>query len=766
MHSNERILRRHPLALACAALTLGLAGPVFAQQAPAAPTATALDAITVTAERREQNLQDVPVSVGVVQGEQMRTYTAGGDDTLLALSGRVPGFYAETTTGRIFPRFYIRGLGNIDFYLGASQPVSIIQDDVVLEHVVLKSNPVYDVDQIEVLRGPQGTLFGRNTTAGIVKFDSIKPSQDANGRVSASYGTNNSVAVDAGLGGPINDVAAFRVSALYQHRDDYVDNTFAGTSADGTATPRRDAMGGFDDRNVRAQLLLTPSEQFSLLASAHARDYDGTSTLFLRGGLVKGSNDPIAARDRVSYDEAGNNPQAYRTYGGSVKASYDFGAVELTSITAYETTSGYSRGDTDGGAGAEFPVNGVPNGFGQSMGQVRDLDQWTQEVRLASVGEERLSWQVGAFYFDGRDTTDFYQRAWFLEGAARNPNNWVRLRNTNTSFAGFGQLSYAATDRLTLTAGLRQTRDDKRTRLLKTADTAAGAVTYRGRTDVEMSDTTPSWDLSAMYQLSGDVSVYAKVARGFRGPTIQGRSAVFNADFTTADSETILSWEAGIKSTLWDNRLRLNATAFTYEVNDIQLNGNDSNGNGVLFNADKARAYGLEADMELRPVPNLTLSAGLSLLHSEVQDDRVYAQVCALNGAVVCTVNDPTLKIGANTFAQIDGNPLPNAPKYGINLAARYDFPLSDAGTMFVSTDWNKQGYTSFVLYDTAEFNSKGDFEGGLKVGYSGNYGAYEVALFARNITNEKNLKGVIENYMAAVYNEPRTVGVSLNVNW
>jgi len=622
------------------------------------------------------------------------------------------------------------------------------------------------VDQIEVLRGPQGTLFGRNTTAGIVKFDSIKPSQDASGRVSASYGTNNSVAVDAGLGGPINDVAAFRVSALYQHRDDYVDNTFAGTSADGTATPRRDAMGGFDDRNVRAQLLLTPSEQFSLLASAHARDYDGTSTLFLRGGLVKGSNDPIAARDRVSYDEAGNNPQAYRTYGGSVKASYDFGAVELTSITAYETTSGYSRGDTDGGAGAEFPVNGVPNGFGQSMGQVRDLDQWTQEVRLASVGEERLSWQVGAFYFDGRDTTDFYQRAWFLQGAARNPNNWVRLRNTNTSFAGFGQLSYAATDRLTLTAGLRQTRDDKRTRLLKTADTAAGAVTYRGRTDVEMSDTTPSWDLSAMYQLSGDVSVYAKVARGFRGPTIQGRSAVFNADFTTADSETILSWEAGIKSTLWDNRLRLNATAFTYEVNDIQLNGNDSNGNGVLFNADKARAYGLEADMELRPVPNLTLSAGLSLLHSEVQDDRVYAQVCALNGAVVCTVNDPTLKIGANTFAQIDGNPLPNAPKYGINLAARYDFPLSDAGTMFVSTDWNKQGYTSFVLYDTAEFNSKGDFEGGLKVGYSGNYGAYEVALFARNITNEKNLKGVIENYMAAVYNEPRTVGVSLNVNW
>jgi iron complex outermembrane recepter protein len=750
----------HALALACASLIA--TGTALAQEA----TPTALDAITVTADHRERNLQEVPVSVGVVQGEAFRDFTAGGDDTLLALSGKVPSFYAETTTGRIFPRFYIRGLGNIDFYLGASQPVSIIQDDVVLEHVVLKSNPVYDVDQIEVLRGPQGTLFGRNTTAGIVKFDSIKPSQDANGRLQASYGTHGSVSVDGGIGGAISDIASFRVSALYQHRDDYVDNTYTGPSADGTVSPKKNAMGGFDDRNVRAQLLLQPSDAFSLLASAHARDYEGTSTLFLRNAITRGTNRTDAPRDRVAYDEADNNPQAYKIYGGSVKAIYDFGNVSLTSITAYETTSGYSRGDTDGGAAADFPVNGVPNGYGQSMGQIRDLDQWTQEVRLANADSNRLKWQVGAYYFDGRDTTDFYQRAWFLQGSARNPNNWVRLRNTNTSWAGFGQVSYDVTDRFTLTAGLRQTRDEKRTRLLKTADTAAGVVTYRGRTDVAMADTTPSWDLSAMYAFNPQVSVYAKVARGFRGPTIQGRSAVFNADFTTAESETILSWEAGVKSSLWDNRLRLNAAAFTYTVNDIQLNGNDSNGNGVLFNADKAKAYGLEADMELRPIPNLSLSAGVSLLHSEIQDDRVYAQVCALNGAVVCDVYDPTIKVGANTFAQINGNPLPNAPKYNLNLAARYDVPVNDSDVFFVSTDWNKQGYTSFVLYDSAEFNSKGSFEGGLKLGYSGNYGAWEVALFARNITNEKNLKGVIENYMAAVYNEPRTVGVSLNLNW
>ncbi|WP_282270332.1 TonB-dependent receptor [Stenotrophomonas sp. PS02298] len=762
--------RRSLLAQACALLILPLAAQTALAQdaapAEARSAATALDTITVTAERREQNLQDVPVSVGVVQGEALRSYAEGADDTLLALSGRVPSFYAETTTGRIFPRFYIRGLGNIDFYLGASQPVSIIQDDVVLEHVVLKSNPVYDVDQVEVLRGPQGSLFGRNTTAGIVKFDTAKPSQDPSGRVNVSYGSYNTVAIDGGMGGAINDVLSYRVSTLYQHRDDWVDNTYRGPSADGTVTPKNDTMGGYDDRNLRLQLLYKPNEQFSLLGSVHTRDYEGTSTLFLRNALVKGSNRVDVPRDKVAFDEADNNPQAYKTHGGSLKATYDFGNTTLTSISAYETTSGYSRGDTDGGAAANYPVNGLPNGYGQSMGQVQDLDQFTQELRLASNATDPLSWQVGAFYFDGRDTTDFYQRAWFLNAPARNPNNWVRLRNINTSWAGFGQVSWKATDALTLTAGVRATKDEKSTRLLKTADTAAGLVTYKGRHNVEMSDTQPSWDLSAMYEVSPELSLYARVARGFRGPTIQGRSAVFNADFTTADSETILSWEAGIKSSLFDNRLRLNVSGFTYTVNDIQLNGNDSNGNGVLFNADKARAYGLEADMDWRPIPNLSLTAGLSLLHSEIQDKRVYAQVCALNGVVVCTVNDPTIKIGSNVYAQIDGNPLPNAPKYNLNLAARYDIPVGDDGAVFFATDWNKQGETQFVLYDSKEFYSKGNFEGGLRVGYTGGYGAWEVAAFARNITNEKNLKGVIENYMAAVYNDPRIIGVSFNYNW
>ncbi|KQO09507.1 TonB-dependent receptor [Sphingomonas sp. Leaf242] len=735
--------------------------PVQEQAAPA----DGLGDIVVTAERRSENLQKVPLSVGVASGDALRAYTAGGDDTLLALSGRVPGLYVESTTGRIFPRFYIRGLGNIDFYLGASQPVTIIQDDVILEHVVLKSNPVFDVRQVEVLRGPQGSLFGRNTTAGIIKFDTNKPTNDFDSRASASVGSYNSVSLDAGVGGPlIKDLLAIRLSTLIQHRENYVDNRFAGVSADNTATPRKDAMGGFDDRNVRVQLALTPGERFTLDLSGHARWYDGTSTLFHRGALKKGSNDVSAEpRNVVSYDEGNDNPQSYNTYGGSARGTYDFGPAALTSITAYETTSGFSRGDTDGGAGANFPVGGIANGFGQSQGQIRDLDQWSQEVRLAGTPGGRFNWQVGGLYFDTRDITDFYQRGFFLTTAARNPNNWVRLHDVNTSWAGFGQVSYELVDKLTLTVGGRVTEDKKRTQLLKTADQADGSVTYRGRRDVTLKATKPSWDASLLYQASPDVSLYTRVAEGFRGPTIQGRSAVFNSDFTTAKSETILSWEGGVKSRLLNNTLSLNATVFAYRVKDIQLNGNDVNGNGVLFNADKADAYGMEAEANWKPVPNLTLGAGLSLLHSKIRDKNVYAQVCILNGVVVCTVEDPTIKVGANTFAQINGNPLPNAPEYNVDLNARYDQPLGNGGRAFIAGDFNIQGYTQFVLYKTKEFTANGNFEGGLKIGYAAPDDAYELAVFARNITGEKNLKGVIENYMAAVFNEPRIIGVSLS---
>lgn len=722
--------------------------------------------IVVTAQRRSERLQDVPISVTAVRGDALRDLQSGGED-ILALSGRVPGLYAETTTGRIFPRFYIRGLGNIDFYLGASQPVSIVQDDVVMEHVVLKSNPLFDVSQVEVLRGPQGSLFGRNTTAGIIKFDTIRPSSRTEGRVDASYGSFNTVTLDAGVGGPLaGDALTFRLSGFLQHRDDWVDNVYVGPSADGTVSPARNVMGGYNDKAARLQLQLRAGDALTFLLSGHIRDFSGTSTLFRRAALGLGSNEllPSVKRDEVAYDEARNNPQAYKMKGASLRSTLDLGTVNFTSITAYEHASGFSRGDTDGGAAANFPFNNAPNGFGQSQGNLRDLDQFSQELRLADDSGP-LKWQVGGIYFDSRDFTEFYQRAFFT---GTNPNNFVRLRNVNTAWGLFGQVSYDVTPALTIIAGARQSADRKRTRLLKPSLTAAGADVYTGRRDVRLKDTQPSWDVSALYRVNPDFSLYTRVARGFRGPTIQGRSAVFNADFTTADSETNLSGEGGFKSNLLGRTLTLNGSVFAYRVRDIQLNGNDSNGNGVLFNADKALGYGAELEANWRATPNFRVGAGLSLLRTRIRDKRVFAQTCSLNGVRTCTVLDPFFTRGSGTgttyFAQIDGNPLPQAPKYNLDFNARYDVPMN-GGKAFIATDWNMQGETSFVLYRSVEFTVKNNFEGGLKIGYESDAG-YDVALFARNITNEKNLKGVIENFRAAVLNEPRVFGVSVGARF
>ncbi|MCH8073608.1 MAG: TonB-dependent receptor, partial [Proteobacteria bacterium] len=159
----------------------------FASGNALAQSNTILEEIVVTAQRREERLEDVPISISTMSGERLASIFEGGDD-VRALAGRIPGLNAESSNGRVAPRFYIRGLGNTDFDLNASQPVSIVMDEVVMENVILKSFPLFDLERVEVLRGPQGTLFGRNTPAGIIKFDSVKPSEEFSGYARLTVG--------------------------------------------------------------------------------------------------------------------------------------------------------------------------------------------------------------------------------------------------------------------------------------------------------------------------------------------------------------------------------------------------------------------------------------------------------------------------------------------------------------------------------------------------------------------------------------------------
>ncbi len=725
-----------------------LVSPAFLA-APAIAQST-LDEIIVTAQKRAENQQDVPVSVATLSGDEFQSFQAGGED-ILSIAARVPGVYAESSNGRLAPRFYIRGLGNVDFDLAASQPVSIIIDDVVQENVLLKSSPIFDVEQVEVLRGPQGTLFGRNTPAGIIKFDSRKPEQEfsANGRF--SYGSHSTVHAEGGIGGGvIEDKVAVRLSGLYRGRNDYVDNAVLNTAGDD--------LGEFREFAGRAQILFTPSPELDILLNAHTRDISGTSALFRANIIRQGQGGLVSDfdRDTVFFDGGANNRQNADTSGYSAKVNYDFGEMTFTSITGYEKGSSDSVGDIDGGSGAVFLPGGSFPGFipfpAETQDALEDLKQFTQEFRLASNGNGPLNWQAGFYYFD----TSFDIRT---VGPAFPPETVVS--HANESWAIFGQASYDVSDQLTLTGGLRYTEDERDLE----SPQPPPFVTVN---PTSVSDDEISYDLSALYKLNDQVNLYARFARGYRGPTIQGRDIAFSAfsgavdPQSVATSETIHSLEAGFKSELMDNRLRFNAAAFYYEIDDQQFSiiGGAMNSNQVI-NADKGRGLGFEADIDWLISDNFFVQAGFGYADTEIQDSALATATC---GSGLCTPTDPQNALGQ---ALIDGNPFPNAPKYTANVFAEYTVPSGNGGEFFVNTDWAIQGRTNIFLYEAEEFTTSGNFEGGAAAGYRFADGKYSVSVFARNITDEENIKGAIDfNNLTGFVNEPRTYGVALSADF
>ena len=331
------ILHRHaPLH---AAIVIALCAPAAWAQAPASDEPATLETVTVTAQRREEDVKEVPIAITTVAEEKLDIIGSGGEDVRF-LSGRLPSLVIESSFGRTFPRFYIRGFGNTDFDLNASQPVSVVYDEIVQENPIIKGFPVFDLDRVELLRGPQGTLFGRNTPAGVVKFDSRRPSQVTDGYAQVSYGRFGSLNFEGAIGGGLSESVSMRVSALYQSRDDYVENTFDGPE---------DELEGYDDFAARAQLLWE-GESSSALFNLHGRNLDGSARVFRANIIRPGSNDLVAGFDRYEVSQDGINEQQVDNLGASARLSFDLGAVTLYSITGWESADSYSRGDIDGGS--------------------------------------------------------------------------------------------------------------------------------------------------------------------------------------------------------------------------------------------------------------------------------------------------------------------------------------------------------------------------------------------------------------------------------
>ena len=766
----------HHIIAAAALLTLNAGAS--AQQA-AGSEAGQLQTISVTAERRVENAQQVPSSISVLPAELLDVLNTSGQDVRM-LSGRVPSLNIESSFGRAFPRFYIRGYGNTDFRLNASQPVSLVYDDIVQENPILKGFPAFDLARVEVLRGPQGTLFGRNTPAGVVKFESVRPVLGkTEGYASLSVGTFTTVNAEGAYNVATGPGSALRISLMSQTRNDWVKNTFA-------AGPTQD-LEGYRDSALRLQWLLEQGKDFSALVNVHARDYSGSARLFRANILQTGSNDLVAGFNPKKISIDGKNEATLTNTGANLRLRWALGGgLSLNSVTGYETVKTFSRGDIDGGFGSDSAFPGpIPTGPGaipfasESADGLPKHSQWTQEFRLESDTKGPLNWQVGVFFFK----EDFTVESFSYDSLAANAQDgYQRVRQKNDASAVFGALNYDASPQFKLRAGMRYTVDKKtfdveaynssgfapcvgptlgflpppiRCTLadLLAAEGAGGSLSASPK------DKKTTWDLSGNYALDKDTNLYARAATGFRASSVQGASA-FNVK-SIGKPETNTSVEAGVKADLMNRRARLNFGVFSYSVKDLQLTAVGGAGNGnILLNAKKATGQGFEMDMQAYLTDNLLASIGIGYNDTKIKDPNLNVAVCAQ-----CTVTDPQPG-GPGTPAFIDGNPLPQAPKTTANFTLRYSQPAPN-GEWYVLTDWVYRSKINFFLYESKEFTGKALTEGGIRVGYTWGKGKYEAAAFGRNITNQIRAVGGIDfNNNTGFINEPRTWGVQFKASF
>ncbi|MET0981789.1 MAG: TonB-dependent receptor [Telluria sp.] len=714
-----------------------------------------LDVVIVTAQRRAENIKDVPMAITTLSGDKLASFTAGGQD-IRFLAGRSPSLNVESDYGRSFPRFYIRGQGNTDFDLNASQPVGLVVDDIVQESPMLKGFPVFDVEQVEVLRGPQGTLFGRNSPAGVIKFDSVRPVFKTEGYVSAGFGNYGALTAEGAYNLPISDTVAARVSLQTQNRDDRVHNP--------RPTGTRD-FEGYSDNAARVQVLVQPNKQFSALFNLHARDLDNNATLFRANIIKQGTNELVDGFDYDSYPTDGINKQTLRTKGANMRLRWNLDHVTLHSITGYETADFFSRADVDGGYGAVYAQPMGP-GFIPFVVETADVlpkhRQLTQEFRAESNVPGPLQWIGGLFYFDEDIRIDSISFDSLAPGNPQNPFYATQDQSTK-SWAAFGSLNYTVSDKLKLRAGLRYTSDKKDFSARRMEATTAGPFVIDNDSD------NVSWDLSGTYAIDKNTNLFARIATGYRAPSMQGRLNGLADRPSFAGAEKALSYEAGIKQDLFDRRARVSASVFQYRVKDKQLTA----GSGVinmnqLINADKVTGQGVELDFQAVLTDSLRMTLGGSYNDTEIKDASLFVQQCGnfanTGGLAGCTVTDP-----AGPFAgtvRIDGNPMPRAPKWQGNFTLRYSIPLGN-GDFFAYTDWAYRTTYNMFLYEAKEYKAKSLLEGGLRLGYKWGDGKYEVAAFARNITDKVQVVGAIDfNNLTGILNEPRTLGAQVKVNF
>jgi iron complex outermembrane receptor protein len=708
-----------------------------------------LEEIIITAQKREQTMADVPIAVSAITGDSINEYLGGAQD-VRALAARVPGLNIETSNGRTQPRYYLRGMGNIDFDVNANQPVAMIFDDVSLENNTVRSQPMFDIERIEVLKGPQGSLFGRNTNAGVIKIDSVKPSETRNAYVSLSYGSRGTVIAEGASNFSFSDTFMVRASLKYQDRGKWIDNIYNGPGDD---------FGAFEEFGWRLQFLWEPSDSFSAYLKLHGFDQEGSDpNVFYANAIEVGTSGVRPGFDpKIANHDSDVATMDTDLYGGVLNLKWNFdNDMTFTSITGYDTVENFQSADVDGGEltfdVADIGKLGKQNWFSAATGDgLLDHYQFTQEFRLAGQGQN-LFYQFGFYYFD--EDYDLLNQDFLT------PELSALVNQKSKSWALFGQAEYAFSDTWALTVGARWTDDEK--------DLTVGPALPNGTVNpaaISVGDDFFNWDVALTWDVNPNWTWYGRIATGSRGPVTLGRFGFVSA----AKTEDTTSAEIGFKSMLMEGRARWNTSVYTFRNDDQQLTATGGAANvNQLLNADKANGFGVETEFDLMVTEYLFIGANLSYTDTEIDDPGLRDDLCSSTPA--CTGLDPIAGVRDGPFGEvtevfIDGNPLPRSPKWIFNFILQYTYPLQN-GDLYFNTDWNYRDKSNLFLHRSIEFVQDDRWLGGIRAGYR-TRGGLDFAIVGRNITDEIAVEGGINfTNLSAFVNEPSYWGAEFRASW
>lgn len=707
-------------------------------------TAQVVEEIVVTAQKREQSLQDVPIAITAIGGEEMRQADM---HTLDDIATRTPGF-SMGSFNKGQPQLYIRGIGsNAD---GAGSDVSVVAfiDEVYIGRAAGSVFDLYDLERVEVLRGPQGTLFGKNAIGGAVSMHTAKPGDTFYGRAEVTAGNFDALVARALISGPLAENVFGKVSFSFRDREGYVESIITGKK-----------MSDQGAGGIRGSLLFTPRDDLEISLSA---DYnrseetgngrilvgdDNPATPDLLVGAAR-AVDPAAAND-YSKTFADNQGVADTEISGlSAKIDWDVGIGTFTSITAYRTSE-YLNSDDIGAWSLQ-----AANIIDADTVIDEEADQFSQEFRYAGTGlNDRLNWVAGVYYL--REEIERNEDSTvFVLATVGTPfgKSFSFQDNTTDSYSAFGDFTYDFSDRFSVTAGARYTSEEKDIRQVGVTPLVI-VHTINEDYDITASE---SWNaftprIVLQWQATDGVLLYGSYAEGFKSGGFEGTASSEIAARTPFDQEEAKAFELGAKMDLLDNRLRLNVAAFTTDYSDLQVLvrkeafPGDPLGVVITENAADATSEGIEIEFDAAITDNFEISGNYTYL------DATYDNYLEPNG--------------------IDnaGNRLRNAPENAFNLVAKYTRVLANGGQIGVRYEFF---HTDETFQDPREEPgaAKPEYDlSNLRIAYTTAGGDWEFAVWSKNLFDEEYLS---HNFPLQPFGnpgtigEPRTYGVTATFNF